>query len=305
MKKRITILTSIIATSLFSVASAAPVVYDTFTDGDRNNDGAGILSGGVADTLDIPWFNITDATKPPSVVNDNGTPGLGGFAMKTNASNGQRIVGTLYTTGASSEFVSQAAQSSATLGTQVGDLLTLSFDYRALSTANGSANGRWIYFGLFNSEGTTITSDGDAASAANDVGYYVRMPVNTNTSSTTIFETSTVQELFGGSSIGSNATGSLAADLNPHSVKLVLERVSAGISGAVDIHFYFDGGFLLTANDLTPISTFDQIAVSYGNLNSGLMIDNVLLETGVIPEPASLALLGLGGALMAVRRRRA
>ncbi|MEZ6191986.1 MAG: PEP-CTERM sorting domain-containing protein [Phycisphaerales bacterium] len=33
------------------------------------------------------------------------------------------------------------------------------------------------------------------------------------------------------------------------------------------------------------------------------MIDNVLIETVAVPEPASLALLGLGGLMIANRRR--
>jgi hypothetical protein len=68
---------------------------------------------------------------------------------------------------------------------------------------------------------------------------------------------------------------------------------------------YVDVGSLgLDSVNLDLGSGFDNLGVVfYGGANEQFSLDNV--ELSVIPEPATVALLGLGGALMLGRRRRA
>ena len=64
------------------------------------------------------------------------------------------------------------------------------------------------------------------------------------------------------------------------------------------------GGFI-NAGGVTQAGTFRMFMdtrVNFGR--QGFDMDNIVVETGVIPEPATLALLGLGSLLM-LRRRRA
>jgi hypothetical protein len=54
--------------------------------------------------------------------------------------------------------------------------------------------------------------------------------------------------------------------------------------------------------DLNDTSTF-RIAV-FSNNPKGFTVDNIVVSDDVVPEPGSLALLGLGGLMMIKRRRR-
>ncbi len=81
--------------------------------------------------------------------------------------------------------------------------------------------------------------------------------------------------------------------------------MTAGANGNIELSYYLDGGLILQTTDssVSPFSTFDEIALRKRNNNNAFYIDNVVLQTVVIPEP-SVALLGAFGALALLRRRR-
>ena len=55
-----------------------------------------------------------------------------------------------------------------------------------------------------------------------------------------------------------------------------------------------DGGTAFTAEDTdSPFETFDEFAMTNMRLTTEWRIDNVLIESIAIPEPSSLAMIGL------------
>ncbi len=291
--------------TVVSAATMTTIVSDTFSDGDRNNDGTlERSSGAAADTLDIPWFrdSSSDYLK---IANDTGTGTHGGFALDMTPG-GNINVGTLYSVGPNT-YVSQAAVSSVTLGTQVGDAIRLTMNVR-FSAYSGTSGVRWFRFGLYDSNTTPLT--GDVFSGANDVGYWVNVPVSSNTAKVALYkDTATTDGMFVGSTAltpASSASSQTAdGDFTVHTMRLTLERLTAGAAGNVGLSFYFDnlGVAVHSATDASsPLTTFDQIVIQRHN-GAKPLVDNVILETIVVPEPAALSLLGLGG-LALLRRRR-
>ncbi|MEP6503114.1 MAG: PEP-CTERM sorting domain-containing protein [Betaproteobacteria bacterium] len=72
----------------------------------------------------------------------------------------------------------------------------------------------------------------------------------------------------------------------------VVESFSAATSTATQSYYGFDG------------VSFDAIRVTVGGSGSAMLLDNLQFRTSSVPEPASLALLGLGLAAVALRARR-
>lgn len=96
----------------------------------------------------------------------------------------------------------------------------------------------------------------------------------------------------------------VASPANPATISIVLDTTDGGGfgGGAWDVEWYFGGS-------ATPFASADNVAfssaivaVGVGSENAAADIDSFTLE--VVPEPGSLALLGLGGLLVAARRRR-
>lgn len=60
-----------------------------------------------------------------------------------------------------------------------------------------------------------------------------------------------------------------------------------------------------TFTDPTGLTFFDAIFIRNGGINTSFRVDDITLSRGVIPEPASFALLTLGAGLLTMGRRRA
>jgi len=73
-----------------------------------------------------------------------------------------------------------------------------------------------------------------------------------------------------------------------------------GTAGSPDTTFEFS----FAASDFTGGTAGEELRLEVSRENAILWLDNVSLEQSLIPEPASLVLLGLGGLLIAGRNRR-
>ena len=106
----------------------------------------------------------------------------------------------------------------------------------------------------------------------------------------------------GNTSLGGTLTASGAIALGGEAKSLAVDALSIGESGSLDlndIYLYVDGNVELTLGDW--ISDGRLFSTAWGSLIDA-SYDSSLDRTAVTPEPATLALLALGG-LVALRRR--
>ena len=303
--------------SLGETSQGAIIGQDNFSDGDRSvADNSGANGGGPG----LVWYAMTneDASSTAlTIVTDDDSPGIGGgnsLNMRPNSSSGNRPVVTTF--------------APVTLGATVGDKLTASMDIRFISgvsidDSEGSSN-LTFRVGLYNSNGTVISADGQRFDlengTGNDFGYFARIPVGdpNNTGGTDarlsketgVASGSSEDPLFGQDN--SSGTGDdvselgqtssfpdTIADFESHSIVFSLERTAAGVLTSIQV----DGGSPFTAEDTSsPFETFDEFAMTNMRITTEWRIDNVVIESVSIPEPASVALFGAGLLLLAIRR---
>jgi hypothetical protein len=111
-----------------------------------------------------------------------------------------------------------------------------------------------------------------------------------------------------GTTVASGGTGeTLAADTLYTLVYTITNNGGGGLDMSVDLN---NGLATVGGTHAAPLTTgFDAFALGYrGSTNvapgHSLNVSSLVIESNVVPEPASLGLLGLGGTL-ALRRRRA
>jgi hypothetical protein len=279
-------------TSLFTACSAfgaVVLVNDPFTDGGRTNG---------TDAQDIAWWQ-TGANGTYQVQTD---PVTSSNALLRQPTNGfTRYVGFFNgTTGPNT------AQSLA-----VGDSLSLKFDFRYVSLPTNAANG--LRFGLFNSQGTRQADEfaGNAGNNFNgrlgDAGYYVGLNFGSNAAGSGVIFRETDAD--GGPTGGGEVVGlgggfnSVVIDTAVHSLTLTIKRISAT---STDVTYQYDNTTAVTRNDSTQnTAAFDAIYIGQGSDFSPFYVDNVNVTYTAVPEPTSVAVLGLAGLFLTSRRRQA
>jgi hypothetical protein len=195
----------------------------------------------------------------------------------------------------------------------VSDTLTFSFKLRFTNTP--AADGATFRFGVFSSNGTSVTTDNFGAGVSdNDQGYYAVVgAVSAAATAATLFsEAGGTTPILGGTdrvALTTSATGPsiAAADNTAHSVSLTITRTSLT---QISFSYVFDGGTPITAvdNSANLRTSFDQIAISNGFTTTFAQynIDDVLLTASnftPIPEPAAAGLAGIGLLGLLMRRR--
>ncbi len=267
---------------------ADPIVIfnDTFADGGR---------GGSPSATSIPWAAVNTVTSI-GIVTDNTTP-LSGNALSVVPSGTDFVFDGTY----GIFNTSTAAGSGVALGTDTGDRLVAQFDFR-WTASNTITNGREVRFGLYNNSGSNSTADNNGA-FANDTGYRFSLLQTGGTGSL-------LRETGGNATIGSGSdttnvtsttagTAASAMGTTGHTFLYTLTRRS---DGGIDLSAAMDGTVFRTGTDAANINSFHGIYIGTGRANTGAFrIDNVSLSVVPIPEPASLALMGLGGLLMLSR----
>ncbi|MEP4076889.1 PEP-CTERM sorting domain-containing protein [Haloferula sp.] len=308
--------TAVLLLAIATPSQAVIIGQDNFSDGDRTTaDNSGANGGGPG----LVWYATTNedlSTTALTIVTDDGTPGIGGgnsLNMRPNSSSGNRPVVTTF--------------SATTLGAAVGDKISASMDIRFISGVDGGSSNNTFRVGLFNSNTTPITGDGQRfdleSGTGNDFGYFARIPIGLSTNAggtdarlskeTGVASGTSEDPLFGQDN--SSGTGDdvvelgqtaafpvTIADFESHTIVFSLERTASGVLTSIQV----DGATPFTAEDTSsPFETFDELAMTNMRLTTEWRIDNVLIESIAIPEPSSLAMLGLAGGFLAfVRRRR-
>jgi hypothetical protein len=262
-------------------ARAAPITWlnDTFTDGGRTNG---------ADALDTAWY----FTNGPTVT--VGTD-LSLTTTSTSTSIFRRLAG---------EFTAQSL-------TNVGDSITLSMDFKMTSLGTSGNTNRAFRVGLFNTNSSSLTADSTTTAEStvtnlsNDTGYFVGIGTGTTGTTSLMREDGTGASFMAGSDIAYlTPTGGLSPQIGDLLAHTLIFKITKDSASTVLVDFTLDGGSVdLTAGGgTTTYTTFNEVGFSNGAYQTGFVIDNITVVTDTIPEPATLALLGLGG--MAFLRRR-
>ncbi len=285
--------------ALPAVASPISLVMDTFTDGGRT-DGA--------DLQDVAWYKVQEgAPGGQTLTVQNDAAGIGdgnALAVTHTATDAQRGL---------------LANFSAVTLTSFGDEISLSFDFRILNSplTNSKEDFR---FGLLNSSGTVQNSDQLVDDIADDdIGYYIRASTGTQTEWSYVKERGPPGFLSGNLSqmLADQQLGGINDNLS-HTVKMTLtlaEFESTSTPGTfftgLDVAFVMDEGLAgeisMVEDDrslATGTTTFNEIGFSSNDDDIDYIIDNVSVIFSPIPEPATMALLGMGVMIVFLRRRR-
>ncbi|QEG36466.1 PEP-CTERM sorting domain-containing protein [Bythopirellula goksoeyrii] len=299
---------------LAGTSHATIIGQDNFSDGDRTTaDNTAGNGGGPG----LEWFALTNedsSTTALTIVADDGSPGIGGgnsLNMRPNSSSGNRPVVTNF--------------APTTLGAAVGDKIITSMDIRLISGFDSDGSNVTFRVGLYNSNGTPIIADGQRfdmeSGTGNDFGYFARIPFGDGTGSgstdarlskeTGVASGSSEDPLFGQdnsagtgddvSELGQTSTFPVTiGDDQKHSILFSLERTAGGVLTSIQV----DGATPFTAEDTTsPFETFDEFAMTNMRATAEWRVDNVVIESVAIPEPATLGLLMAGIVLLVPRNR--
>jgi hypothetical protein len=288
---------ALLATSLPALASAAVLLNDTFSDGER-----------ATQTLanSAQWFASSAAT--------NLTVASGALSLTTGASG----------THALAYFTSSG--SPVTLG--IGESLSLTFD---ITLAGPTSVVGGLRIGLFNSGGTRISADGGGASNTaytDDSGYMATVaPVGSATSpfnntlrvydgrlttGSTALLASTSNPPYATVLLSGNVANKNFNAANVYNAIYTLSRTSAT---EMSISLSYTGIFssdlsastisITTVDNASIATSFDTVAFySHSGATSALTLDNVVVS--YVPEPSATAALTAACALgfVAARRRR-
>ena len=273
-------------------ASAAVLVNDSFSDGSRT-DGP--------DPLDAAFFATNAGTLGVGAGGDAVVPGDNSL----NYDAGGNFRGVVANFGP------------VTLDTEATTGLTLGFDFR-LRTLNANTNG--LRFGLYNTLGTPFTDDSTAADV-DDQGVTARAAIGGTANAFNLG----LDQPSGSGPFGRNtdlASGGSGTSLSindnlARSATFSITRTGTDTLEVTSTLFNGTGGtggvlgtatgtanVNQTLGDPADFFTFNELGVGLGAATNSFSVDNVTLNTTVVPEPASLALAAAGLGLLAGRRRR-
>ncbi|MCC5608308.1 hypothetical protein LC612_16305 [Nostoc sp. CHAB 5834] len=278
-----------VGTSFSEKVNAQAFVNDTFTDG-------GLTNG--ADPLDISWFgissNFSQTVSTPSqiqlsVVEDQ----ILGSGKALNLDTPSFTTYPSYDPAVSAAHFALGTFAPVTLGSEPGDTLYLSFDFRfttkpsTSTTFNQFPNLRAsaLRFGLFNSASTPVTTNilaslVDSGTPVEDDGGYLVAVGLAGTSNVGVarenFNTGGITGGYG--LVGLTSTNSVPTidDTARHNAVLIIRRLD---SQTVRITASIDG-YPVKAVDSGPgiITSFDEIAVRINFSDLDINIDNVVLQ---------------------------
>lgn len=316
---------AVLAIAAASLPSGAVTLSDGFTDLDRDNDSVTDdgASSAVASPDGFAWYRYGDTaggSPRPVLTTGDDSAGIGsGGALFVSAS------------GSNEEFMAPLGQT-ITLGTDVGSTVSLTMDVRYNNTGGAAPADGTFRFGLYQDTNGKLATheagwgagDGDfddssSGPTVGDRGVWGRLASGSaalNNSGRVILE-GTADSILGGTGSDGRSFGGnedmlvLSSGSDIYRLTILITRTAVGmdialtadnlttvaddsytIGGSIDVS---DGG-----NNVV-IDSFDFLAVT-SSVGNDYVIDNVSVFSSV-PEPSSLCLAALGGALVLVRRR--
>jgi len=279
-------LRNVVCALLFPAAFAMAnvVVYDPFSDG-------GVTNG--VDANDIAWTNLTSGSS--LAVNSAGIqPGTGNYLQLTSTSTFSGAVGAL--------------PSDPMLNLDMGQTLTLTlkFTYTSATLPNAANT---LRFGLTDSTGAgTGVSIGTGTNSSLSLRQDRNAFVNSDRfggPQQDFVEFNSVGDSFVNGTMSSGLQTDTAYSLLLSITRLassmsILAQVNGGEATAIDFDDTPDTNNTIGRDFITNFSG-GAIIVRNGNTNSSFRLDDVTVT--VIPEPGSIALLGLGCFLLMIKRR--
>lgn len=190
------------------------------------------------------------------------------------------------------------------------EFIRLSFDVRAGSADEYDDDFR---FGLFNNQGTALTSDESSSGTSDndDKGYFCRGSGGTTQDFIELVEDNGGTTILGGSAISIQGVSSNTTTLLPWSDPVPAQAMDLEIRMNADgdlllLDLWIDGVLAVSGDDgggSAFTTTFNEVGFA-SNSNVDFVIDNVVVETGVIPEPGTASMLALGMTAVIWFRRR-
>jgi hypothetical protein len=275
------------ASWVFIATSAQATVFlnDTFDVGSpatRGND--------AADLLDAAWWSPNFPSF--SVVDDTGGIAHANALQVDTSSggNGQQVIANQFGT--------------VSLGYNVGDQVKFGFDFRFTKIVTGT--GTTLRFGLYADKGTTVTADGQTNPLNDDGGYFGEIGFGTTSAAAVQAEAGGIGPLLEGNDVvDKTTTGTPLAvnDLLAHTALLTVTRAG---TDSVTLELTIDGTSRALGEDSPLIlTTFNELAFENRGKELDYLLDSVKVESVLVPEPGTLALLGLGAAAFSWNRLRA
>jgi hypothetical protein len=195
-----------------------------------------------------------------------------------------------------------------------GDKLVLRFDARLVSTS--AIVDRAIRFGLYrdtSADDGTVDHGSATSVSVDDVGYNARVDAGNETGNSTSMDVTRDDTSTGTSIIQATATSIGVASTNAsdqlltttllNHFEMTLQRSGASLV----VTLQKDSNAAISGTDATPTGfVFDEVALGVrSNAAMDMRFDNIQVEyTQGVPEPTCLALFGLGGSMLLLRRGR-
>ena len=253
-------------------SGAVTEANDSFTDGSFTN-----TSGG--DALGLIWYRLAT---------NNCTLAITADTSVSPASNALALNATGTFAGCLAFFTPLLTP--VTLGA-TGNSLKLDFDVRFTTPPVDTSTS--FRFGLYNSEGTRQTADGNASMRFGYKGYGFTTDAGLNGTGSFVYSENSGNDILSGASpsgiVGVGPTGASInfGTTNRHHVAL---RLSRNADGSMLVRGQIDGNVVSWGTVASPplTTTFDTVAIGNGGVTQSFLVDNVRVIADNVPPAATL-----------------